>query len=107
MENNHAEIEKRFRDSADESRANIETGQTAGGGEGMKSREPVVEIIDPMMVDIYRRMSPAEKLSQAFDMWDFAISLMTASIRRDRPGWSVTEIQREILRRLGRSVPHE
>lgn len=70
-------------------------------------RKPCVEIIEPRMVEIFRQMTPAKKLSQAFGMWDFAISLMTASIRKDHPEWDGAAIQREILRRLGRSVPHE
>jgi len=73
----------------------------------MTNRKPVVEIIEPMMADIFRQMTPARKLAQAFGMWDCAILIMTGGIRHDHPNWSPAEIHREILRRMGRSVPNE
>jgi hypothetical protein len=59
------------------------------------------------MVEIFRQMTPARKLSQAFGMWETAIKIMKAGIRYDHPNWSAAEVHREILRRMGRSVPHE
>jgi len=66
----------------------------------MNPRRPVVEIIDPMVVEILRQKSPAERLSQAFGMWDFAISVLNSAIRRDHPEWTPSQIQREIRRRI-------
>ncbi|MBA4030476.1 MAG: hypothetical protein C0478_06235 [Planctomyces sp.] len=57
-------------------------------------RSPVVEIL--------RKKTPSEKLSQAFAMWDFAMVIMRSSIRRDHPDWSNEEVQREIFRRVRR-----
>lgn len=73
----------------------------------MTDREPCVEILEPMMVEVFRKMTPGKKLSQAFGMWDCAMLVMTGGIRHDHPDWSPAEIHREILRRLGRSVPDE
>lgn len=33
-------------------------------------RRPVVEILDPMIVEILRQKAPAERLAQAFRMWE-------------------------------------
>jgi hypothetical protein len=66
----------------------------------MTNRPPVVEIIEPMVVESLRRMTPAERLAQAFEMWDFAATMMNSGIRQQRPDWSTEQIQREIRRRV-------
>jgi len=40
----------------------------------MKPRRPVVEIIDPMMVEILQTKTPKQRLTQAFSMWDSAVT---------------------------------
>lgn len=61
---------------------------------------PVVEILDSMSVKILRQKTPAERLQQAFGMWDFAMVVMRSSIVRDHPDWSDQQIQQEIFRRV-------
>ena len=39
----------------------------------MKPRRPVVEILDPFVVESLRKKTPAERLAMAFGMWDFAM----------------------------------
>lgn len=68
----------------------------------MPTRQPVVEIIHPMMVESLRKKTPAERLKQAFGMWDFAMTVMRSSIKRDHPDWSTEQIQHEIFRRVRR-----
>ena len=53
-----------------------------------------------MIVQILRDKTPAERLAQAYNMWDFAVSLMTASIRNDFPNWTAEQIQQEINKRI-------
>jgi hypothetical protein len=65
-----------------------------------KPRIPVVEILDPMTVQFLQNKTPAERLQQAFRMWEFAMSIMRASITRDNPLWSEDQIQQEICRRV-------
>ena len=73
----------------------------------MNPRRTCIELIDPLLADSFRRMTPAEKLSRAFDLWDFAMSVSAASIARDHPDWPPDQIQQEIVRRMGRAPPHE
>jgi Rv0078B-related antitoxin len=66
----------------------------------MNSRRPVVEIIDPMVADILRKKSPAERLAMAFDMWDLALGMIRANLQREHPEWTAAELQREVARRI-------
>ena len=72
----------------------------------MKPRRPVVEILDPFVVESLRKKTPAERLAMAFGMWDFAMGMMQANLRREYPEWTTEELQREIRRRVrGRTDP--
>jgi hypothetical protein len=66
----------------------------------MGNRQPVVEQLDPIVVESLRRMTPAERLARAFERWDFANEMMTSVIRQEHPQWSTVQIQREIFRRV-------
>ncbi len=66
----------------------------------IEKRLPVIEIIEPNMVEILRRKTPAQRLKQAFDMWDLAMVILRASIARDYPEWSDEQIQQEVFRRV-------
>lgn len=70
----------------------------------MSSRPPVVEFPDRELIESLRRLTPAERLRQAFAMWDFAMTVMRASIRRDHSDWTDEQVQREIFQRI-RGVP--
>ena len=43
-------------------------------------RRPVVEILDPLIVQILRRKTPAERLSQAFQMWETARLIVLGAV---------------------------
>ena len=66
----------------------------------MSIRKPVIELPDQQMVEILRKKTPAERLSQAFGMWDFAVEMLQANLRREHPDWQTEDIQREIFRRI-------
>jgi hypothetical protein len=66
----------------------------------MSSREPVVEVMDPMVVEIMRKKTPTERLAIAFGMWDSAAEMIQANLRREHPDWSVNQVQRETARRM-------
>ena len=68
-------------------------------------RTPVVEVIDPLVVEILRQKTPAERLAQAFEMWEFASTMLTSVIRQEHPDWTPAQIQGEIRRRMGTEVP--
>ena len=63
-------------------------------------RHPVVEILDPLIVEILRRKTPAERLSHAFGMWETAGLVVRSAVRQQHPEWGDDQIQRESARRL-------
>ena len=66
----------------------------------MSIRKPVVEVMEPMVVEILRQKTPAERLAIAFGMWDFAAEMIQANLHREHPGWSAGQVQRETARRM-------
>lgn len=63
-------------------------------------RPAVVEIIEPLMVEILRQQSPAQRLGQAFRMWDCAKIMIRGAVRQQRPDWSEDRVLQETARRL-------
>lgn len=59
-----------------------------------------MEIIEPVMVDILRQKSPAQRLAQAFRMWDCAKIMTRGAIRQQYPDWSEERVFQETARRL-------
>lgn len=70
----------------------------------MKKREPVVEMMDPMMVEVIQNKTPAERLAIAFGMWDSARVIISAGIRHQHPDWSDAEVEHEIAARMRRRI---
>ena len=66
----------------------------------MTAKRAVVEVLDPALVEIFRNMTPAQRLAQAFRMWETARIVTRASIRQQYPEWSEEQILRESARRL-------
>jgi len=58
-----------------------------------------VAAADARQTDIYRRMTPKERVAVALGMHEQARSLMDAGIRASHPHWSEVERRREIARR--------
>lgn len=54
---------------------------------------------DARQVEIYRRMTPKQRVAVALGMHDQARALMDAGIRASHPHWSEAERRREIARR--------
>ena len=61
----------------------------------MSTREPVVEMMDPAMVEVMRNKRPAERLAIAFEMWESARVMIAANVRRVHPGWSQPRLRRK------------
>ncbi len=72
----------------------------------LNQRPPVVELMDPMMVEIMRNKTPAQRLAIAFRMWDSARLIVKGGVKYQHPDWTDQEVEREISRRmLGRLTP--
>ncbi len=70
----------------------------------MSRREQVVEIIDPMMLECLRRMTPGQRLAQASSMWETARIMVRSAVIRQFPDWDDAQIQRETARRMSHGV---
>lgn len=66
----------------------------------MTVRTPVVEILDPMIVEILRNKTPEERLKQAFNMWETACIMIRGAVRQQHPDWNDEQVLREAARRL-------
>ncbi len=66
----------------------------------MNTRQPVVEVMDPMMVEVMRSKLPEERLAIAFRMWNSARVMLRGVLQQEHPDWNDEEIDREIARRI-------
>jgi hypothetical protein len=69
-------------------------------GQEMTTERPVVEILDPAVVEIMRQKSPAERLAQVFRIWETVRLVTRSSIRQQHPEWNDDQVLRETANRL-------
>ena len=58
------------------------------------------EPLDPVQVEGFRRMSPAQKLQMVADLYHAAIQLNAAGLRMAHPDWTEGRLDREARRSL-------
>ncbi|MCL5676851.1 MAG: hypothetical protein M1602_03100 [Firmicutes bacterium] len=66
----------------------------------MRLDDGQIEIVDPVMVEVLRLKTGAERLRIAHGMWASTRARLDAYLRREHPDWDDEQINREILRRL-------
>ncbi len=66
----------------------------------MKPREPVVEVMDDQLANIYRRMTPMERLDIAMQMNQSARDLIREELVQQHPNWNEETIRRNIALRF-------
>jgi len=66
----------------------------------MTTRRPVVEVLEPLMVQCLQRLTPEQRLAAAFGMWESARILIRGAIRTQHADWSEEQVNREVARRL-------
>ncbi len=59
-----------------------------------------IEMMDPIMVEVLKRLSPKETLRQALESHELGRRLVESGVRTQYPDWSDKQIQIEILRRM-------
>lgn len=59
-----------------------------------------IELMDPAMVPVLRRLSSAQKLQTVHDMFHAARSMALAAVREQYPDWSETQVLEEVQLRL-------
>jgi hypothetical protein len=62
--------------------------------------------LDMQQLAIARRLSGAQRLAQAFDLCDWACSLIMASIRNEQPDISEAELKRRVRQRIRVTYEH-
>lgn len=66
------------------------------------SRPPLrIELLDPEVADVYRGMTPAERLRAAFEMIDLTRRVVRGSLRSLHPDWSDERIEEAVGSRPG------
>lgn len=66
----------------------------------MQDRVPIIEVIDDVQADLIRRTPGWQRLEAASEMHQFAMGVVTASVRSRYPDWSETQIKHEVFRRV-------
>ena len=66
----------------------------------MDKRDIRLERLDEDLIEIYRSMTPAERLQRAFSMWRFARDQIYQSIKSLHPDWPEGKIRKEVAKRM-------
>lgn len=61
---------------------------------------PRFSLPDAATTEMYRRMTPAERLARAFRMWRIARNIIRTSIRWEHPDWTKAQVLRETANRI-------
>ncbi len=79
-----------------------------GWYEGMDVRElEEPRHIRKMRIEIYRKMTPAQRLEIAFDLTEFGRALLKAGLRKLHPEFSEEELHKLYLERLDKAHNRE
>lgn len=60
--------------------------------------------MDDQQIAALRRLTEADRLQLAFEMWKMARSIMRAAIHQEHPHWESAQIEREIAIRISRGA---
>lgn len=61
-----------------------------------------IEVLDPMVAEILRSKTPAEKFRQMADADRTARTILTHTIRQSHPAWNESQVSAEVTRRISR-----
>lgn len=59
-----------------------------------------IESVDEVMVEIYKKKTPAERLQIAFGLWRSAKIMIFNHLRSLHPEWDEKRLQTEVARRI-------
>ena len=65
-----------------------------------EKRELRIEVPDPMVVEILRRMTPEERIRRAFECTSFVLKVVRNVILSQHPEWDRSRITQELIRRM-------
>lgn len=58
------------------------------------------EMMDPLMIDVLRQKTAAERFQMAARMWSGAHAMLSELMKTQHPDWSLVERQAEVAKRL-------
>jgi hypothetical protein len=67
---------------------------------GVKLDPRRIEVVDPMIAEALRRMTPAQRLARAHDMWRYARDRVLAIVTSAHPDWTKEQVAAELRRRM-------
>ncbi len=59
-----------------------------------------IEVIDDIMIDIFKQKSPLERLKIAFGLWHSARTQLFHYLRSLQPDWDEKKIRQEVAKRI-------
>ena len=59
-----------------------------------------IECPDDVMIAVYRKKSPMERIKIASEMWESARLQISAVLRSQHPDWKAVRINKEVVKRL-------
>jgi hypothetical protein len=59
-----------------------------------------IEIIDDIMIDIFKQKSPLERLKIAFGLWNSARTQLFHYLHSLQPDWDEEKIRQEVAKRI-------
>jgi len=59
-----------------------------------------IEVVDPQVAEVLRKMTAAQRLAIANGMFAFARDMLRFDLRTEHPEWSDAQVQAETARRL-------
>lgn len=65
-----------------------------------------IEMIDPEMVEIMRRKSPAQSIAMMSDANETMRSLIAARLQTEHPHWTIEEVRVAVARRMIDAANH-
>jgi hypothetical protein len=66
----------------------------------MRLDDGQIEVLDPVMAEVLRQKTPAERLQIGFALWDSTKRMLTAHLSAEHPDWAPERIRQEVVRRL-------
>jgi len=59
-----------------------------------------IEVMDPDMVPVLRRKTPAERLQNSYAIWESACSMLQAHLSHTHREWTPEHVRREVAHRM-------
>lgn len=70
----------------------------------MRLDDGQIEVLDPVMAEVLRQKTPAERLQIGFALWESTKRMLTAHLCAERPDWGPERIRQEVVRRLSHAA---